>query len=295
MNTTISSFKNNVPAIKSIIKKNQQISIGTQSALDIIAVANGFSDYNTAKGITDSSFYLKTNVGSDDSPHWIGHKLPYRKNKTLTIRDAEKIVNSCDSHELKWVLFLNEKSTGVEFHSKAKTSGSLLSIKLIGNNYREIVSDAKSAIKEIIDSNYKSEINVTQRYASDNGVKGLLSIKSNPGSFFQGVAIENKNRMYGIISESERLLESALPFNRDVKKWSGDDLAVIKEARPKELYYCSSVMSDELLCVMEQDGVKLIVIGKSLFIGSNADALTHMKSDLSQVYSVYIVIASVNN
>jgi hypothetical protein len=145
----ISAMKNNQSDLKAIIKKVLKVDSSPTSLNDIQAVADGFTDYNTAKGLADKDYYdVRCNLGTKDKPFFTTREIGYVDNIAEAQRQAHILLNDCKEF-MTWFVYLNDKNTRVEVSTRPEPEkGFEYNITISG----EKLSDIELALEQVMDS-----------------------------------------------------------------------------------------------------------------------------------------------
>lgn len=135
----ISAMKNNQSDLKAIIKKVLKVDSSPTSLNDIQAVADGFTDYNTAKGLADKDYYdVRCNLGTKDKPFFVTRELGYLPHDCEAGRAAHVALNDCASFTA-WYVYKNDKNTGIKIEkSPYPEKGLEVQITLTGNTFEDL-------------------------------------------------------------------------------------------------------------------------------------------------------------
>lgn len=103
---TLGDIKNNSAKVISKVKELLNVGCSPSHALDIAAVACGYKNYQTAKGLLgNKSFYhITTNVGTVEVPFLIERPLGFFKNDSMAQYKFQEEMESCKM-DAEWQLF----------------------------------------------------------------------------------------------------------------------------------------------------------------------------------------------
>lgn len=132
-------MKANKAALTAIIKSTLKVDAGPRSVLDIQAVAEGFTDYNTAKGLVDKDYYsVKSNLGTKDKPFFVERELGYLPHDCEAQRAAHVAINDCNSF-MTWYVYKNDVRTGMKIETPPTPEKGLeVQITITGDTFDDL-------------------------------------------------------------------------------------------------------------------------------------------------------------
>lgn len=108
-------FKQRIPHVKAAIQSTLGVGTSTTHAYDILAVSQGFANYQSAKGRAQMPYYeWGLNIGTTQVPYFIMKAIGHHRN-TEEARNAGAPLISDSPDHVTWVLFENGQATPVSF------------------------------------------------------------------------------------------------------------------------------------------------------------------------------------
>lgn len=165
-------FKSRLAPVVACIKEKLQRDVGTSNAYDIIAVAQGIKDYQTAKGRSKKPFYtLRANIGTKAEPMYVIENLGHL-DKLYEAQDKAKLIASKCNISLKWDLCLDDKYVGYTYCSEPTVDkGLLCNISLTSNDLVGL-EDALDEVKRLISEGNEEGFNKNETTSFEFDVFG---------------------------------------------------------------------------------------------------------------------------
>lgn len=111
-------FKQRIPHVKTAIQSALGVGTSTTHAYDILAVSQGFANYQSAKGRAQMPYYeWGLNIGTTQAPYFIMKAIGHHRN-TEEARNAGAPLLLGSPDHVSWVLFENGQSTPVSFSAQ---------------------------------------------------------------------------------------------------------------------------------------------------------------------------------
>jgi hypothetical protein len=160
--------KSQVSAIKKMIQKKLNVDAGTQSVLDIQAVAQGYKNFNTAKGLAKKNFYTaKANLGSNSAPYFITKELGIHENQYQAIELAKEVLKDCQQF-LTWNILVNKNDTCYTVETKPfHEKGFIYNIRISGQTLDDVAISLEE-VKNSIENKKGSNNNDWGAYSFDS-------------------------------------------------------------------------------------------------------------------------------
>lgn len=118
-------FKQRLTPVKACIKEKQGVGTSTTNAYDILAVSQGFQNYQTAKGQAAMPFYeWGMDVGSADAPYFITKPIGHHRTANEA-RDAGQALLAGAPDHIDWILLENGTPTTLTFNVSQAASWDL--------------------------------------------------------------------------------------------------------------------------------------------------------------------------
>lgn len=142
-------FKLRLAPVKEIIRNTLKVGVGTQNAYDIMAVCQGFKNYNTAKGLSAKPFFRwRSNVGLMPLPIYTYMDIGHFDTVVAAHSAGQDLIKSSSISRI-WELCIDDRPTG------------LMSIN----------ESPKSSLKDIVELHIRSEmtdfvVDISDRRAS---------------------------------------------------------------------------------------------------------------------------------
>ena len=110
-------LSNDLDNFKNTFKRLLKTNVKTRHAYDLMAVARGFKDYSTAKGLDNAFQYsIRANLGVKGESFWVTKALGQHDSDLSAAVAAKKLLETCNE-PLLWVLYNGSRPTRHTFLS----------------------------------------------------------------------------------------------------------------------------------------------------------------------------------
>jgi Tfp pilus assembly pilus retraction ATPase PilT len=111
-------FKQRIPHVKTAIQSALGVGSSTTHAYDILAVSQGFANYQSAKGRAQMPYYeWGLNIGTTQAPYFIMKAIGHHRNPEEARNAGAPLLLGSPDH-VSWVLFENGQATPVSFSAQ---------------------------------------------------------------------------------------------------------------------------------------------------------------------------------
>tara|TARA_B100000508_G_scaffold140480_1_gene141674 strand:+ start:2012 stop:2860 length:849 start_codon:yes stop_codon:yes gene_type:complete len=270
---TKETFKRILPIFKKALKSEAKCHVGDQKAYNLIAVARGYKDFNTALGSNAHNLYsLRANLGTDSEPFFVSKALGEYASDVDAWGEVEVALMHC-SKSMEWVLYRGDKKTQYTYCSEPKQSGRHLQLDIRADSLSMAVSNAK----EMMDKLTPNTTRVKQTYEGGHTI-AFISGKDNRDVVKKPHVEVSKK--YAIVNNSGVVSESAFVDLHDTPLENG----------LKGSHYALSISFDELISLSEKETVAVVPVRTSkraVFNGTPQSAVKYMKKQMDLKYLVY--------
>lgn len=274
-------FKDRLSAVKKLLKQRCKCNISTQNAYDVIAVAQGFKDYQTAKGLEGKVEYsIRVNLGDKTEPFWISKPLPSCLTELDACIKAKLALRDC-TETLTWILFSGDTPTTHTFQSEPKAAGKHLSINVNAMS----LAEAKDMLSNAVDGLSEKSLGRTLKGEMESCVVKICGDSQN--YLFPEPHIVTSRR-YAIVSRNGLYDDAAF---EDI--WTTDYVALCQSS-PETVWKTAENIDRETLMqlIKENANVTLTVVPYRTaairpFRGTPSDSLAYMKKHPRYRFQLY--------
>ncbi|MCY9865016.1 hypothetical protein OTK49_21090 [Vibrio coralliirubri] len=224
---SVSEIKNNASKVSAKVKELLNVGCSPTHALDIAAVACGYKNYQTAKGLLgkQSFYHITTDVGTAEVPFLIERPLGFFKNDSMAQYKFQDEMENCKM-DAEWKLFRDGIAT--EYHRQStlyshNRKGYALVAHITGENEDDLENSLNCIISKIgayqgNDGNKKNGYSFTKY--GDEVRPNVFDIEASYEFAIisdAGFALETDNE-----EEAEAAFEHAGETGTDIVHWKGE-------------------------------------------------------------------------